>query len=139
MKLLLVAAAAIAVASAACSAADDRDCSEACSADDGDPAQDEQGSATLHDRAELSALEWSSGLHERACSGEAPEAPPREPGRFVDVSAQAGVAGPETDSCPDEAYECNATSMTGGAAAGDFDGDGFVDLYVTRIRGRDSL
>ena len=34
---------------------------------------------------------------------------------------------------------CDAERMTGGAAAGDFDGDGYVDLLITRLDGRDLL
>ena len=34
---------------------------------------------------------------------------------------------------------CDAERMTGGAAAGDFDGDGAIDLLVTRLDGHDLL
>ena len=34
---------------------------------------------------------------------------------------------------------CDAERMTGGAAAGDFDGDGAIDLIVTRLDGHDLL
>ncbi|MCY3733168.1 MAG: VCBS repeat-containing protein, partial [Chloroflexi bacterium] len=34
---------------------------------------------------------------------------------------------------------CDAERMTGGAAAGDFDGDGATDLLVTRLDGHDLL
>jgi hypothetical protein len=67
-----------------------------------------------------------------------------EPAHFVDVTGEAGL---RYDQAPihDEAgggggawYRENglitdAPFMTGGAAAGDYDGDGFVDLYVTRL------
>ena len=35
--------------------------------------------------------------------------------------------------------QSGAAAMTGGAAAGDFDGDGLVDLFFTRIDGTDVL
>ena len=56
-------------------------------------------------------------------------------GTLVDVTATSGID-----------YVHNSTntgtlpaSMTGGAAAGDFDNDGYVDLFVTRIDNHDIL
>jgi len=82
---------------------------------------------------------WSQALHAAACSSDAPATPDREPGRFVDVAAAAGVRGPSSDPCAEDVFECHATAMTGAVAAGDFDHDGFPDLYVSRVRGIDSL
>ena len=57
---------------------------------------------------------------------------------FTNVTVAAGinhVQGPPIDplSTPE------VTGMTGGAAAGDFDGDGWVDLFVTRSNNTDIL
>jgi len=54
-------------------------------------------------------------------------------GQFVDVTAQSGISYTQrqSDGANDLSYEPQL--MTGGAAAGDFDGDGFVDLFVTRL------
>ncbi|HKU36829.1 MAG TPA: CRTAC1 family protein [Polyangiales bacterium] len=89
--------------------------------------------------AVLAPPAWSLALHASACSGGAASLPEREAGRFVDVAAAAGVTGPEGDPCAESPLECHASSMTGGVAVGDFDADGYPDLYVTRIRAADSL
>ncbi len=61
---------------------------------------------------------------------------------FVDVTEQAGLAYRQapvhsssggSDWYSDNGLTGDAPFMTGGAAAGDFDGDGFVNLYVTRL------
>ncbi|HKP63560.1 MAG TPA: CRTAC1 family protein [Polyangiales bacterium] len=98
------------------------------------------GAADLPDLdALLDPPAWSRALHESACAAVGGELPAREPGRFVDVAAAAGVAGPPADPCAESPEECHATSMTGGVAVGDFDADGYPDLYVTHIRATDSL
>lgn len=53
--------------------------------------------------------------------------------KFVDVSEAAGIThiqyhGRDCGSMP----ECGPEAMTGGAAAGDYDNDGNIDLFVTR-------
>ena len=54
---------------------------------------------------------------------------------LVDVTGASGIHYSHNST-----YSGNLTaSMTGGAAAGDFDRDGFVDLYVTRIDNHDIL
>jgi hypothetical protein len=75
--------------------------------------------------------------------------PPPGPG-FVDVTAQAGIdylqqgsaaaasVGPR-DVTGGAATAVGLRDMTGGAAAGDFDRDGHVDLYVTRLDAPDIL
>ncbi len=50
----------------------------------------------------------------------------RGDGTFQDIAAAAGVAG-------------DGTPFIKGVAAGDFDGDGFVDLYVSNLNGRNFL
>lgn len=75
--------------------------------------------------------------------------------RFADATEVAGLTyiqhqAREPGDClfdnisrPDEADQqgtlCDAERMTGGAAAGDFDGDGATDLIVTRLDGHDLL
>lgn len=57
---------------------------------------------------------------------------------FTDVTASAGVTyqqGPPHDPLTSLAH----LTMTGGAAAADYDGDGLVDLFVTRINAHDLL
>jgi hypothetical protein len=76
-------------------------------------------------------------------AGRAPAAPMRAlvAPRFVEVAAEAGLdyvqapthvdlgcADLPKDRCP-----FSSIHMTGGAAAGDVDGDGAIDLYVTRL------
>ena len=80
-------------------------------------------------------------------------------GRFSDVTAAAGLlpasALPQksartSPNCLFDQFDlgrrgwnrgafCAPELMTGGAAAGDLDGDGLVDLYATRLDGADSL
>lgn len=104
-----------------------------------DTVNDEQLGLLLSEAHEVVAPAWSNALHERACAANVAEIPAREAGRFVDVTTHAGVSGPDADPCSDSPTQCVVRSMTGGAAAGDFDGDGYVDLYVPRIQARDSL
>lgn len=51
---------------------------------------------------------------------------------FTNVTAEVGIS--HVQSAP-----TGAQAMTGGVAAGDFDGDGLVDLFFTRIDGFDVL
>ena len=51
---------------------------------------------------------------------------------FTNVTASVGITHVQSASSGQQA-------MTGGAAAGDFDGDGLVDLFFTRIDGPDKL
>jgi enediyne biosynthesis protein E4 len=66
--------------------------------------------------------------------------------RFTDVTAEAGIAYLQwelvpADDCLDDPYSflCVAARFTGGATVGDYDGDGWDDLYVTRLDGPDIL
>ncbi len=53
---------------------------------------------------------------------------------FHDVAVSAGVDYEQWAPSPKSPDYCSEVPrMTGGAAAGDFDGDGWVDLYVTRV------
>lgn len=64
---------------------------------------------------------------------------------FTDVTAVAGLeylqwaAYSVPDECPDEELLCVSRLLTGGAATADVDGDGWPDLYVTRLDGPDVL
>ncbi len=65
-----------------------------------------------------------------ACSGK-PEAPPE---LFDEVASRMGLE--YTQFRPYECFDpppCGPLYMSGGAAAGDFDNDGFVDLAVSRV------
>src|SRR5687767_11396386 len=58
---------------------------------------------------------------------------------FVNVTAAAGIT---HNALPPSCPTCAPTFMqeqSGGAAAGDFDGDGWVDLFVTRYFDADIL
>jgi hypothetical protein len=57
---------------------------------------------------------------------------------FTDVTAAAGVAYVQFGGT-DPSIENHPIYMSGGAAAGDVNGDGCVDLYVTRLGPRDFL
>ncbi len=56
---------------------------------------------------------------------------------FTDVTGASGISYVQNQIDPSQISEFQA--ITGGAAAGDFDGDGWVDLYVTRIDQTDIL
>ena len=61
-----------------------------------------------------------------------PPGPPPLPLTFTDVTAAAGVDYLQYQ-VPSPPLESDAEYMTGGVAAGDYDGDGWVDLYVTSL------
>ena len=81
------------------------------------------------------------------------EPPPADPGpaplppfvtvapAFTDVTAQAGVLEPDAYTEVDyKTQQFNGRAMAGGACAGDFDGDGWLDLYHVRgASGRNRL
>lgn len=81
--------------------------------------------------------------------GSAPSAEPAT--RFVEVTERAGLdfvqhaVRPRGECMFDDIQLeergtfCDAERMTGGAAAGDFDGDGYVDLVITRLDDHDLL
>lgn len=89
--------------------------------------------------AEVAPSARSQALHAAAC-GEPRPAPPAAPGSFVDVSAQMGlVVEPQPWVCNASAFECDARSMDGAAAAADFDADGLPDVYLARGLFKDQL
>ena len=55
---------------------------------------------------------------------------------FTDVTSQAGVRYQQWTTLPEDN---EAMRMTGGAAAGDVNGDGYPDLFVTRVDDHDLL
>ena len=83
--------------------------------------------------------------------GGAPTAPTAPATRFVEVTERAGLdfvqhaVRPPGECMFDDIQSeaagtfCDAERMTGGAAAGDFDGDGYVDLVITRLDDYDLL
>ena len=73
-----------------------------------------------------------------------PEASSYRGPRFTDVALAAGIDYVQTraetrDRCASSGEVVCDPFMTGGAAAGDYDGDGFIDLYVTRNDAADIL
>lgn len=69
--------------------------------------------------------------------------PPTPSAHFVDVTERSGLShieAPSEPSCDlDRDYTCTSPRMTGGATAGDVDGDGWIDLYLTRLDAPDLL
>ncbi len=88
------------------------------------------------------ALTATDGVQESAFSNEQILAPEVVPSAN-DVTAAAGVDYLQLDYAQLEASRptsvTGAELMTGGAAARDYDGDGWVDLYVTRLDAPDLL
>lgn len=76
--------------------------------------------------------------------GASSDAGPTAP-RFVEVAEEAGLVYEQhewpIDECePDWSVKrCIARLFTGGAAVGDYDGDGWPDVYATRLDGPDRL
>jgi hypothetical protein len=54
---------------------------------------------------------------------------------FTDVTATSGISYNQFSGSSSNTF----TDMTGGAAAGDVDGDGLIDLFVTRLNATDIL
>ena len=59
--------------------------------------------------------------------------------QFIDVAGSAGVDYLQYSLVPDPALDVPPTIMSGGAAAGDYDADGCIDLFVTRVNATDIL
>ncbi|HJL17058.1 MAG TPA: CRTAC1 family protein [Sandaracinaceae bacterium LLY-WYZ-13_1] len=111
----------------------------------GPPAEPEDGGAPRAGDAAASA-DGSRPRHDGAppaIDGAPPDAssgPP--PVVFEDVTREAGLAfvHRKPDACLfDPDGTCQIDHMTGGAAVGDVDGDGWPDLYVTNLEGPDRL
>ncbi len=67
-----------------------------------------------------------------------------QPVVFTDVTAAAGLTylqhvAQAPPNCLFSPSSCETERLSGGAAVGDFDGDGLPDLYVTRLDGTDIL
>lgn len=92
----------------------------------------------------LEACTWA-GLWSVLLAGRAAAAEPT----FTDVTAEAGVVYLQhrfnteqtciAGAVVDDAALCSLERLSGGAAVGDVDGDGFADLYVTRLDDVDIL
>jgi hypothetical protein len=119
-------------------------------ADPGDPGREPHGTTGSTGGGSSSGPEGESDGASDGDSGDAPPVPPVVEPSFVDVAAQAGLdhvhgmwntapnclidqLGPGTNGY------CLPERMTAGAAAADVDGDGFVDLAVSRTHGRPLL
>jgi hypothetical protein len=106
---------------------------------EGEPHGGQERAARVVAAEDVPRPSFSLALHEQHCPEPAP-APPHQSGRFVDVSAQAGLTSvPQAWLCNANAVECDARSMSGGGAAADFDGDGLSDLYLARGEFKDQL
>ncbi|NOY94352.1 MAG: VCBS repeat-containing protein, partial [Deltaproteobacteria bacterium] len=95
---------------------------------------------------DASAADAATGLRtDAAIDPVRPGAPWTTPTTFVDVTASAGVdyvqfAGFCAESCPlADTRFCEVPAMTGGVAVGDFDADGYPDVFVTRMDSTDLL
>ncbi len=54
--------------------------------------------------------------------------------QFVDVTVPSGLTYLQEGPCVVPGYLCGPTVMTGGVAVGDYDNDGWPDVFVTRVQ-----
>ena len=73
--------------------------------------------------------------------GCAPVAEPevREVVSYVDITAEAGLFGVHWDAVEHPTQCSTGEVLAGAAAAGDFDGDGWTDLWIARMHAPDQL
>ena len=120
---------------AGCAASDEADAPGTADAaaevalDDATPALDaSDGEAAADDAADEPA---DAARDEAVAADVGSEAARVEP-RFTDVTLQAGIAYQQSSSTCLTGRCWESAAMTGGVAAGDYDGDGWTDLFTTR-------